>query len=76
MSSLRDDIPRAGYTRIGEKCQCECHRQPGVMHVMACCFIQPPKKDLQGTDYDISEIHPNCGVDIVTVGCPGVVDSI
>ena len=42
-------IPPAGVTAGGAPCTCFCHTQPGVMHVMACCFVKP-KSLKEGTD--------------------------
>lgn len=43
----------AGWTSLGGRCQCLCHRQSGVQHFMACCSPRRPAKAMsarQGQD--------------------------
>lgn len=45
--------PQAGYTYGGARCTCECHRTPGIMHVMACCHIGTAKDMKEQYEADI-----------------------
>ena len=53
-------LPTQGVDSFGEDCRCDCHRIPGVMHIMACC--QPKilkyltEDDMKPKELAISEI--------------------
>ena len=38
--------PDAPSPRLEPNCQCDCHRQPGVVHVAACCQAKAPSGDV------------------------------
>lgn len=47
---IYDNLPTA-YN----DCRCSCHRQPGVMHFMACCGPDRPTDKVVVTDDRIKE---------------------
>lgn len=45
---MNQRIPPARL-RAGKKCECVCHRMPGVNHMLPCCWGEPGEdlKELQ-----------------------------
>jgi len=62
-----DNVPQAGVTSLGLPCECNCHKMPGVLHVMACC--QLPIKELRVTPTNIPVVYPFlCGSESRPIG--------
>lgn len=65
-------LPPTGYTRLGLKCECDCHKFPNVLHVTQCCYPVRPsdallsevpvnsnQKPVEPTDTQVAEACTN-----------------